>query len=216
MQTLDQLMTAAGAAETALSMHELEHGYQPKPGPVMDEHNRLLLANADAKAALRCHMASVTGVYRHELFVRPSKEPISPEPNNTNTTTKTNMAKLNEAFPSKYLTADDFTDGDMSATIISANIESIGQGTDKSQKILIKLKGIEKGFVCNKTNANTIAKVTGSDDTDDWIGKRITIGAREVQFKDEMIMAIRVSLKKPDATKPATPAHTVNEDADNF
>jgi hypothetical protein len=68
MPTLDQLMTAAGAAETALAMHELEHGYQPKPGPVMDEHNRLLLANADAKAALRAEMARQSGVWKHELF----------------------------------------------------------------------------------------------------------------------------------------------------
>lgn len=118
------------------------------------------------------------------------------------------MAKLNDAFPSKYLTAADFEEsGDVTATIVSADIETIGQGADKSQKIIIKLKGLDKAFVCNKTNALTISKVTGSDDTDDWIGKRITIGAREVEFKGEMMLAIRVSLKKPVSQQ----AHEVGE-----
>lgn len=125
------------------------------------------------------------------------------------------MPKLGDAFPSKYLTAADFEDsGDVTATIMSADIETIGQGQDKSQKIIIKLKGLDKAFVCNRTNANTIAKVTGSDDTDDWIGKRITLGAREVEFKGDMMMAIRVSLKKPaSAQAPAKPV-VQNEDAD--
>lgn len=125
------------------------------------------------------------------------------------------MARLGDAFPSKYLTAADFEDsGDVTATIMSADIETIGQGQDKSQKIIIKLKGLDKAFVCNRTNANTIAKVTGSDDTDDWIGKRITLGAREVEFKGDMMMAIRVSLKKPASAQAAAKPVVQNEDAD--
>lgn len=115
------------------------------------------------------------------------------------------MAKLSDAFPSKYLTAADFEDGDVTVTIIGAEIETVGQGADASQKIIIKLKGFKKDFVCNKVNANTIAKVTGSDDTDDWIGKRVTIGASEVEFKGDMVMSIRVRLKKPaSAQAPAS------------
>jgi hypothetical protein len=122
------------------------------------------------------------------------------------------MAKLNDAFPSKYMTAADFEDGDVTATIISAEVEMIGQGADASQKIILGLKGIKKPIVVNRTNANTIAKVTGSDDTDDWIGKRITIGASEVEFKGDLVMSIRVRLKKPAPV--AAKAIVENPDAD--
>lgn len=63
----DQLMNSAGAADVAVSAFERTHGCRPV-GPLMDEYNRLLLASAEAKAALRCHMAKQTGVWKHELF----------------------------------------------------------------------------------------------------------------------------------------------------
>lgn len=125
------------------------------------------------------------------------------------------MPKLNEAFPSKYMTAADFENGDVTATILSADVETVGQGADASQKIILKLKGIQKPVVINRTNANTIAKVTGSDDTDDWIGKRITLGASEVEFKGELVMSIRVRLKKPtSAQAPVGKTIVENPDAD--
>ncbi len=73
-------------------------------------------------------------------------------------------------------------------------------------------------MVCNKTNANTITKLYG-DDTDAWIGKPITLCAREVEFQGEMVLAIRVSLKappigQPAATKPAQPVSTEPEQDD--
>jgi len=123
------------------------------------------------------------------------------------------MAKLNDAFPSKYMTAADFEDGDVTATITSAEIEMIGMGADASQKIILGLKGIKKPIVINRTNANTIAKVTGSDDTDDWIGKRITLGSSEVEFKGDLVMSIRVRLKKP-APVAAKPSQEIEEPSD--
>lgn len=204
VNTMQQLMTAAGAAETALAAHELAHGYRPKPGPVMDEHNRLLWANADAKAALRCR---VSGVYRHELFARPSKEPISPERTNTTKNTQSNHMKIGDAFPSKYMKAEDL-DEDLTLTIKSVEMEEIGQGADKSTKPVIYFKGLEKGFVANKTNCTTISNILGTDDTDEWEGQRITLRAAEVEFQGKMVMSIRVSLKKPVSAslRPAQPA----------
>ncbi len=124
------------------------------------------------------------------------------------------MAKIADAFPSKYLAASDFEDGDVTATIVAADIETIGQGQDAARKIVVKLKGLPKAFICNKVNAGTIAKVTGSDDTDDWIGKRITLGVSEVEFKGDLMPAIRVRLKKPAPV--AAPARQVvdNPEAD--
>lgn len=128
--------------------------------------------------------------------------------------------KLNEAFPSAFFKASDFEDGDRTLTIKSVDLEEIGKGDDKSTKPVISFRGEDKKFVCNKTNATTIAKVLNSDDTDDWIGQRITLGQREVEFKGEQMMSVRVSLKKPAAAtaKPSTDteASPFTDDSDQF
>jgi hypothetical protein len=110
--------------------------------------------------------------------------------------------KLSDAFPSKYLTAEDIEDGDRTLTITSARAEVLGEGPKASNKIILAFREEKKELVCNKTNANTIAKIHG-DDTDDWIGKPITLYATEVEFGGEVTLGIRVRLRSP---KPAAAA----------
>ena len=111
--------------------------------------------------------------------------------------------KLSEAYPSSFLKADDLQGRDVIATISSVELESIGQGADKEQKLVIGFKGKEKKLVCNKTNAGTIGQLYG-DETDDWIGKQVILTARDVEYQGKTTLAIRVSLKKP-ATAAAAP-----------
>jgi len=112
--------------------------------------------------------------------------------------------KLSEAYPSSFLKADDLQGRDVIATISSVELESIGQGADKEQKLVIGFRGKEKKLVCNKTNAGTIGQLYG-DETDDWIGKQVILTARDVEYQGKTTLAIRVSLKKP-ATAAAAPA----------
>ena len=79
----------------------------------------------------------------------------------------------------------------------------------------------------NVTNWNTLIELFGPD-TDDWIGKTITIYPAEVAFKGRMTMALRISLNKPVAQKvspvmnrPASVLKTVqpenqHEDSNEF
>lgn len=113
--------------------------------------------------------------------------------------------KTSDAYPTKYLSAEDLGDKDITLTIESVELETIGQGAKATDKLVIGFKGAKKSFVVNKTNANTISKVLGSDETDDWIGQRITIGPREVEFQGDMVMSIRVSLKRPTSAGAAKP-----------
>lgn len=122
--------------------------------------------------------------------------------------------KTSEAFPSDYLKASDLNGQAVTVTIASAELVEFGKNNDKESKLLIKFVGKKRGLICNKTNAKTIEKVCGSDDTDDWIGKRITIEPREVEFGSEMVWAIRVSLKAPAAAKPAPKPAPPQDDAD--
>lgn len=101
---------------------------------------------------------------------------------------------IDTAFPSKYMKANDLPEETVVPFVIDEiKMEEIGR--EKQTKPVIYFKNQEKGFVCNKTNANTIAKAVGSRDTDEWIGKTIRLYSTEVQFGDEMVESIRVKLK---------------------
>jgi hypothetical protein len=110
--------------------------------------------------------------------------------------------KLSDAFPSKYLTAEDIEEGDRTLTITAARGEVLGEGAKASNKIIISFREEKKELVCNKTNANPIAKIHG-DDTDDWIGKQITLYATEVEYGGEVTLGIRVRLRAPAASAKA-------------
>lgn len=114
--------------------------------------------------------------------------------------------KLSEAFPSAFLKADDLNNQSVTVEISAVELTELGQGRDKETKLLISFRGKEKKLVCNKTNGSTISKLYG-DDTDAWIGQKITLQSREVEFQGDMVLAIRVSLQKPGVTaKPVKAA----------
>src|SRR6266404_8656042 len=101
---------------------------------------------------------------------------------------------IDDAFPSKYLKASDLPEeGTQSVTIEKITIEEIGR--EKQRKPVIYFEYLDKGFVCNKTNANTIAKIIGSRNLEDWTGKTIHLYRAEVEFGGEMVESIRVKIK---------------------
>jgi len=107
---------------------------------------------------------------------------------------------INDAFPSKYLKASDLPEeGSQAFTIEKIVIEEIGQ--NKEKKPVIFFDEDHRGLVCNKTNANTIAKVLQSQEFDDWIGKTISLYRCEVQFQGDMVEAIRVKIRSPKPRK---------------
>lgn len=61
-------------------------------------------------------------------------------------------------------------------------------------------KGASKPLVCNATNAETISSIAGSEDTDRWIGQRITLFQTKVRAKaGGQVMGIRVRPMKATA-----------------
>ena len=101
---------------------------------------------------------------------------------------------IDNAFPSRYMKASDLPEETIVPfTISEVKMEEIGR--DKQTKPVIYFEGQDKPMVANKTNCNTIAKMLGSRDTEDWVGKTIRLYSTEVQFGDEMVESIRVSIK---------------------
>lgn len=77
-------------------------------------------------------------------------------------------------YPSQYLAACDLTGKDVKVTIESIKVEDIHTEKGAEKKVIIRFSGKQKMMILNKTNAKTIAKRYGND-TDDWIGKVVTL-----------------------------------------
>ena len=119
-----------------------------------------------------------------------------------------------DQFPSKFLKAADLGESQPIVTIDKVSFEQVGQGAHQELKAIIHFVGKSKGMVCNKTNANMIAKIAGSRDTDDWGGVKIKLVVAEVEFQGQPVEAIRVRDPKVAKPKPA-PAPPVREPGDD-
>jgi hypothetical protein len=114
---------------------------------------------------------------------------------------------INKLFKSNYLRAADIESDNLTVTIEEVREEIIGQ--DKDSKPVVYFKGLFPGLVLNKTNANTITEVLGTPETDEWIGRQITLYPAEVEYQGKMVESIRVRLRAPrTATQAATATAT--------
>lgn len=106
-----------------------------------------------------------------------------------------------DVYPSKYLKAEDFP-GDVIVIIEKVEMEKFTDPKTKeeTEKPLIWFKDCDKAMIVNKTNWALIAKQHG-DESDDWVGKSITLGTLDVEAFGDVVSAIRVKPLKA-APKP--------------
>ena len=117
--------------------------------------------------------------------------------------------KLNEIYTSN---SSYFKPDDVKANPPILTIESVGTQTNKDKttgedytQIVLNFVQSDKKLGLNFTNANTIAELLKSDDTDDWIGKTIELYATMVKVGAEQKLGIRVMPKLPEQI-PFTPS----------
>jgi hypothetical protein len=102
------------------------------------------------------------------------------------------MAHYQLLYPSEYIAACDLHEKDTTVQIEKVEVETL-VGTDgkKQAKPVLTFRGAKKRMVCCKTNAKTIAKQHGND-TDGWVGKKITIYPTTCQSFGETKECVRV------------------------
>lgn len=105
--------------------------------------------------------------------------------------------KVSGAFPGNYLKADDL--GPARPVLIIRQVEMEDIGDDHKPVVYFEHK--EKGLVLNKTNANAIVEIAGTDEMDDWPGTTIRLYSTMVDFQGRRVPAIRVE-KPPAAVVP--------------
>ena len=107
--------------------------------------------------------------------------------------------KKSEAFPAKWLAAEDLKGKRVLCTIENVEMETVGDG----EKPVAHFKELDKGYPLNITNANSIEMIVGTDEMDDWHGSQITLYPTKVPFGKKIVSAIRID--PPDTKKVATP-----------
>lgn len=122
--------------------------------------------------------------------------------------------KIGEAFASNYIKVDDLKGRKVTVTIERVVVETLGQGKDQEQKPVVYFKNASKGLVLNRTNANTITDLTGTDETDDWAGHKIVLYPDKTDFQGKRVACIRISEapQAPAQAKKPAPAPPPEED----
>jgi hypothetical protein len=118
-----------------------------------------------------------------------------------------------QAFPSRFFKADDVKDGPIMVTINRLYQGPVGP--DKEEKHILSFTDAAKELVCNATNWDAIADVTGRTDSDDWHGHKIVLVHERVNFGGKTVDAIRIKpparpqQRAPVPPKPARPQQEV-------
>jgi hypothetical protein len=114
------------------------------------------------------------------------------------------MPKVADMRESKFLKQSDVGAGAL-LTVESIDQHNVAkEGADPEMKWCMSFTECEKPLVLNSTNIQLSQNIFGSDDTDDWVGKKIVLYTDpNVSFQGKLVGGIRVRAPKV-AAKPAT------------
>lgn len=95
-------------------------------------------------------------------------------------------------FPRNYIAAPDLQGKDHTVVIAAVNREDLRcHGGKTEKKVVVQMQGKEKKWVLNRTNADTIAGLYGTE-VNDWIGKAVTLYPTTDRFGPKTVDCIRV------------------------
>jgi len=113
---------------------------------------------------------------------------------------------------SEFLSADDLQGRAVPVTIAGDEVQ---QFRDGSEKLVLSFVGKEAKLPLNKTNFLQIAALTNKQNSDDWVGERITLYPTTTEFNGKSVGCIRIRACKAEskpAAAAADPAAAEDED----
>lgn len=123
--------------------------------------------------------------------------------------------KLSEMFPRKYASGEDLGGNPATLTIANVRTEKMRPqaGAPEVQKFVVYFQGADKGVILSRTLAYQIADITGSEETADWTGKKVTLYPQPMKVAGKNRIAIRA--RKPAAGNgTAPPPATLSNEED--
>lgn len=124
------------------------------------------------------------------------------------------MPKISEMRESKFLKQSDVGAGVLMTVTGCQQHNVAASGADPELKWCLTFHEHDKPLVLNSVNAQLCAQVFGSDDTDDWMGKKIVLFTDpSVTYGGKLVGGIRVRAPKMTVAKPkAAPVEVADED----
>lgn len=104
---------------------------------------------------------------------------------------------IDQLYPSRFLRCADLNGQPMRVTVEGLKREDIGG----ELKVVLTFTNGGKAMVLNKTNAKAVAKALGNE-TSAWRGKAIVLVPAQVDFKGDIVDAIRVRPASPQEEPP--------------
>jgi hypothetical protein len=106
---------------------------------------------------------------------------------------------VDRMFPSRFYRCSDLNGRPLVVTIADLKREDVGG----ENKVIVSFTNGEKSLILNKVNARSIAKLHG-DETKNWRGKSITLVPAQVDFRGDLVDAIRVrgAPQRPNDEEP--------------
>lgn len=122
------------------------------------------------------------------------------------------MPDYRSLFAADYVGAWDLSGKDVTLRIIRvvAAVLTSSNG-HKKKKPVVFFENANKGFALNKTNAKTIATMYGNN-TEAWIGQRITIYPTQTTFNEHQVDCVRVRPTVPKGRQQRLEPQPVNEE----
>jgi len=101
--------------------------------------------------------------------------------------------KLNNMFPRKYATGADLNGNTVNVTIESMAVEKLSPhaGQPPMDRFVLYFKETQKGVILSRTLAEQVASILQSDDTDQWIGRKISLFPQQMNVAGKSRIAIR-------------------------
>ena len=115
---------------------------------------------------------------------------------------------------SKFLKRSDVGDGVL-VTIRNLIQENVAkEGTEEDMKWAIHFEELDKPLILNSTNAQIIAQIVKSEETDDWTGKQVVLyDDPSVSYGGKLVGGSRVRAPRGQAARRA--AAPVSDASDN-
>ena len=118
------------------------------------------------------------------------------------------MPKTSEMRESKFLRKEDVGRGVLATIASCIKKNTAMEGAEPEHKWCLTFQELDKPLVLNSTNTQLCEQICGSDDTDDWIGKRIVLYTDpNVSYAGKLVGGIRVRKPKPTAPPPPPAVH---------
>ena len=117
------------------------------------------------------------------------------------------MPRVSDMIESKFLKKED-VGGERGMLVTIAGVKQANvamQGADPEMKWTLTFQELDKPMVLNSTNIHMCAKACGSEETDDWAGKKLVLYEDpNVSFGGKLVGGIRVRAPRTQAA-PVVP-----------